>query len=139
MATTPDPQFCRSCVACYVLGVLEGRAAIRKVPGDSANTQFQIKDCSTIEIINNKARHYLIDAKCRWRSDRLDGCEFLGTAWSKESEPERREQNYKGAITQEVCCLAAQCNAASICFCFNLLFNSSRNIEFFNSIFFNSV
>ena len=26
-----------------------------------------------IEIINNKARHNLIDAKCRWRSDRLDG------------------------------------------------------------------
>ena len=25
-----------------------------------------------IEIINNKARHNLIDAKCRWRSDRQD-------------------------------------------------------------------
>ena len=27
----------------------------------------------SIEIINNKARHNLINAKCRWRSDRLDG------------------------------------------------------------------
>ena len=26
----------------------------------------------SIEIINNKARHNLMDAKCRWRSDRLD-------------------------------------------------------------------
>jgi hypothetical protein len=26
-----------------------------------------------IEIINDKARHYLIDAKCRWHSNRLDG------------------------------------------------------------------
>ena len=28
---------------------------------------------NSIEIINNKARHNLIDAKCRWHSDRLDG------------------------------------------------------------------
>ena len=27
----------------------------------------------SIDIINNKARHNLIDAKCRWHSDRLDG------------------------------------------------------------------
>ena len=26
-----------------------------------------------IEIISNKAKHNLMDAKCRWRSDRLDG------------------------------------------------------------------
>ena len=26
-----------------------------------------------IEIINNKARHDLIDANCRWRSDWIDG------------------------------------------------------------------
>ena len=31
-----------------------------------------------IEIINNKARHNLIDAKCRWRSDWLDGA---GSFW----------------------------------------------------------
>ena len=27
----------------------------------------------SIEIINNKARHNQIDAKCRWHFDRLDG------------------------------------------------------------------
>ena len=110
-----------------------------KLPGDSANTQFQIKDCSTIEMINNKASHNLIDAKCRWSSDRLDGCEFLGTARSKESDVNPPEQNYQGAITHEVCFLAAQCNAASICFCFNLLFNSSINIEISDSILFSLV
>ena len=40
-----------------------------------------------IEIINNKARRNLIDAKCRWRSDWLDGVvSFLATAWSNESD-----------------------------------------------------
>ena len=28
---------------------------------------------TSFEIINNKARHNLIDAKCRWRSDWRDG------------------------------------------------------------------
>ena len=40
----------------------------------------------SIEMINNKARHNLIDAKCRWRLDQLDGFEFWGTAWSNESD-----------------------------------------------------
>ena len=26
-----------------------------------------------VEIINNKSRHNLLDAKCRWRSNWLDG------------------------------------------------------------------
>ena len=65
----------------------------------------------TIEIINNKARHNLIDAKCRWRSDRLDGAgsfwELLGQ--TKVMQIHQREtQNHQGAITHEVCCLAAQ-------------------------------
>ena len=34
---------------------------------------FCWKNICPIEIINNKARHNLIDAKCRWRSNRLDG------------------------------------------------------------------
>ena len=37
---------------------------------------YHIKKCFNadyIEIINNKARHNLKDAKCRWHSDRLDG------------------------------------------------------------------
>ena len=45
--------------------------------------------------MNNKARHNLIDAKCRWRSDRLDGCEFLGTAWSNESDANPPEGDTK--------------------------------------------
>ena len=35
-------------------------------------TNFRVPINYTIEIINNKARHNLMDAKCRWRSDRLD-------------------------------------------------------------------
>ena len=41
----------------------------------------------SIEIINNKARHNLIDAKCRWRSERLDGAgSFWEPAWLNESD-----------------------------------------------------
>jgi hypothetical protein len=66
---------------------------------------------TTIEIMNNKARHNLIDAKCRWRSDRLDGAgsnrEPLGQ--TKVMQIRQRETlNHQGAITHEVCCLAAQ-------------------------------
>ena len=32
----------------------------------------------TIEIINNKARHNLIDANCSWCSDPLDGAKSFG-------------------------------------------------------------
>ena len=43
---------------------------------------FQSESLNDIEIISNKARHNLINAKCRWRSDRLDGAgsflELLG-------------------------------------------------------------
>ena len=52
-----------------------------------------------------------MDAKCRWRSDRLDGAvsfrELLGQ--TKVMQICQRETlNHQGAITQEVCCLAAQ-------------------------------
>ena len=76
------------------------------------------------EIINNKARHNLIDSKCRWRSDRLDGAvsfwEPLGQ--TKVMQIRQREtQNHQGpagAITHEVCCLAAQCfDKVHILFC----------------------
>ena len=55
-----------------------------------------------IEIINNKARHNLIDAKCRWRSNRLDGAvsfwEPLGQ--TKVMQIRQREtQNHQGAIS----------------------------------------
>jgi len=67
-----------------------------------------------IEIINNKARHYLIDAKCRWCSDQLDGAvsfrESLGQ--TKVMQIHQREtQNHQGAITHEVRCLSSQLGA----------------------------
>ena len=66
---------------------------------------------ASIEIINNKARHNLMVSKCRWRFDRLDGAvsfrEPLGQ--TKVMKIYQREtQNHQGAITHEVCCLAAQ-------------------------------
>ena len=64
-----------------------------------------------IEIINNKARDNLIDAKCRWRSDQLDGAgsfrEPLGQ--TKVMQICQGETlNHQGARTHEVCCLGAQ-------------------------------
>ena len=52
---------------------------------------------SSIEIVNNKARHNLMDAKCRWHSDQLDRwrCEFWGTAWSNESNANPPEEDSK--------------------------------------------
>ena len=66
---------------------------------------------NNIEIINNKAGHNLINAKCRWHSDWLDVTgsfrELLGQ--TKVMQIRQREtQNHQGAITHEVCCLAAQ-------------------------------
>ena len=64
-----------------------------------------------IKIINNKARHNLMNAKCRWRSDWLDGAmrfrELLGQ--KKVIQIRQGEtQNHQGVITRKVCCLAAQ-------------------------------
>ena len=63
--------------------------------------------------MSNKARHNLIDAKCRLRSERLELAvsfrELLGQ--TKVMQIRQREtQNHQRAITHEVCCLAAQCN-----------------------------
>ena len=63
--------------------------------------------------MNNKARHNLIDAKYRWRSDQLDGAgsnrEPLGQTKVMQIHLHQRETlNHQGAITHEVCCLAAQ-------------------------------
>ena len=55
-----------------------------------------------IEIINNKARHNLIDAKFRRRSDRLDGA---GSFWEPLCQTkviqicQRETQMHQGAIT----------------------------------------
>ena len=64
-----------------------------------------------IEIINNKARHNLIDAKCRWRSDRLDGA---GSFWEPLGQMQVMQirqgetPKHQEAITHEVCCLSCQ-------------------------------
>ena len=72
---------------------------------------YSITSVETIEIMNNKARHNLIDAKCRWHSDRLDGAgsfrEPLGQTKVMQI-PQGETLNHQGAITHEVCCLAAQ-------------------------------
>ena len=63
-----------------------------------------------IEIINNKARHNLINAKCRWRSDQLDGAgsfrEPLGQ--TKVMQIRQETQNHQGVIIHEICCLSRQ-------------------------------
>ena len=64
----------------------------------------------TIEIMNKKAKHNLIDAKCRWWSDWLDGAasfrEQLGQSKVMQI-PLGETLNHQGA-THEICCLAAQ-------------------------------
>ena len=64
-----------------------------------------------IEMMNNKARHHLIDEKCRWRSDWLDGPlsfrELLGQMKVMQIR-QRETQNPQGAITHEICCLLSQ-------------------------------
>ena len=72
---------------------------------------MQLRVINPIEIINNKARHNLVNAKCRLGSDRLDGAvsfrEPLGQ--TKVMQICQGETlNHQGAITHEVCCLAAQ-------------------------------
>ena len=64
-----------------------------------------------IEIINNKARHNLINTKCRWRSDRLDGAGSFRELLNQTKVMQicqRETQNHQGVITHEICCLAAQ-------------------------------
>ena len=64
-----------------------------------------------IELINNKARHNLINAKCRWLSDRLDGA---GSFWEKLGQTQVMQfrqmetPNQQGAITHEIFCLSCQ-------------------------------
>ena len=62
-------------------------------------------------MINNKARHYLIDAKCRWRLDQLDGGESFWEPLGQRKVMQirqRKTQIYQWAITNEICCLSAQ-------------------------------
>ena len=57
-----------------------------------------------IEIINNKARHNLINAKCRWHSDRLDGAVSFWEQIGQTKVMQIRQRE----TTHEICCLAAQ-------------------------------
>ena len=71
-----------------------------------------------IEMINNKARHNLMDANCKWRSDWLGGSvsfrEPLGQ--TKVMQIRQGEMlNHQGAIAHEVCCLAAQLSKRCTC------------------------
>jgi len=64
-----------------------------------------------IKMINNKARHNLLDEKCRWRSHRLDGAVSFWKPLGQTKVIQIRQgetQNHQGVITHEVCCLAAQ-------------------------------
>ena len=57
-----------------------------------------------IEIINNKARHNLINAKCRWRFGRLDGTgSFLEPLGQRQviQIHQRETPNHQGAIIDE--------------------------------------
>ena len=61
--------------------------------------------------MNNKARHNLINAKCRWRSNWLDGAVSFTEPLGQTKVMQIRQgetQNHQGAITHEVCCLLSQ-------------------------------
>ena len=52
-----------------------------------------------------------MDAKCRWHSDRLDGAGSFREPLGQTKVMQIRQGetlNHQGAITHEVCCLAAQ-------------------------------
>jgi hypothetical protein len=52
-----------------------------------------------------------MDAKCRWRSDRLDGAVSFREPLGQTKVMQIRQGetlNHWGLITHEVCCLAAQ-------------------------------
>ena len=54
-----------------------------------------------------------MDAKCRWRSDWLDGTVSFREPFGQTKVMQIRQGellNHQGAITYEVCCLVAQCS-----------------------------
>ena len=65
-----------------------------------------LQNIHNIEIINIKARHNLIDAKSRWRSDWLDGAvvvHCLGTPGQTKVSGNRQRET-----THEICCSAVE-------------------------------
>ena len=62
-------------------------------------------------MLSNKARPNLIDAKCRWHSDQLDGAESFWEplGQTKVMQIQQRETQIRQTETaHEICCLAAQ-------------------------------
>ena len=73
--------------------------------------QLYCKLNASIEIINNKARHNVIDAKCRRRSDQLDGA---GSFWEPLGQTQVMQirqgetPNPQGAKTHDFSSLSCQ-------------------------------
>ena len=64
-----------------------------------------------VEIINNNAGHHMMDAKCRWCSDRLDGAVSFREPLGQTKVMKIRQGealSHQGAITHDNCCSAAQ-------------------------------
>ena len=86
-------------------------AAINKVPVAKRPQRQNVCDKISIEIMNKKARHNLMDAKCSWRSNRLEGNVSFREPLGQTKVMQIRQGetlNHQGAITHEGCCLAAQ-------------------------------
>ena len=61
--------------------------------------------------MNNKARHNLVDEKCRWRSDLLDGAgSFLEPLGQRQVMQIRQREtpSHQREIIHEICCLSCQ-------------------------------
>ena len=56
---------------------------------------------NSIDILNNRARHNMIDAKWRWRSDRLDGAGSFREPFGQTKVMQIRQRE----TTHEICCL----------------------------------
>ena len=91
--------------------MISPNAAINKVHVAKRPQRQNVCDKISIEIMNKKARHNLMDAKCSWRSNRLEGNVSFREPLGQTKVMQIRQGetlNHQGAITHEVCCLAAQ-------------------------------
>ena len=62
-------------------------------------------------MINNKARHNLMDAECRWRSNQLECAVSFREPLGQTKVMQIRHWetlNHQGVITHEVCCSSVQ-------------------------------
>ena len=74
--------------------------------GACCSAVCRIQLCTWIKIINDKARHNLMDVKCKWRSNRLDSAvsfkELLGQTKVMQI-CQRKTPNH-----HEICCLSCR-------------------------------